>query len=223
MLEAKHHGNRSIAAPVWLISPDSRFSMETAECLKKTHAFCLKGAYTKWQSAVPVLRIYDSKSPKIVLVDEEPKTRDGSSCLSFLKNSGSGFSVIVFMNDMCDENLVSALSHGVSGFVLKPTSSDEIITAMEAVVRGEVWMKRSILERIASLVPYVMLKKSPSLTSREKEIVSLAVEGYSTKGIADKLNISYFTVDTHIKNIYQKLKVNNRSSLVSLVLHNRGL
>lgn len=219
-MEAKQDG--TIAVPVWVITPDNRFRIETTETLRNIQTFCFKGAYAKWQSAIPALADHDSKSPNVILLDEDPKTQDGSSCLSFLKNSAPLSSVIVLMNDMCDQNLVSALSHGVSGFILKPTSMNEVITAIETVVRGEIWMKRAILERIASLIPYVMVKSSPSLTSREQEIVGLAVDGYSTKEIAFRLNISYYTVDTHIKNIYQKLKVNNRSGLVSLVLQTRG-
>ncbi len=220
MIDGSRYALSSTAVPVWLISRDARLRTDIAGSLTKAGRFCLMGTFGRWQSAVPVLRGCGSRPPQIVLVDEDPGTPEGARCLSYLKNAGSPFQVIVLMSSTCDRNLVSALSNGVSGFVVKPTTADELVTAMDTVIRGEVWMKRFVLDRIASLVPHVMLTKSLSLTNREQEIVGLAINGYSTKAIADRLNISYYTVDTHIKNIYQKLKVNNRSGLVSLILHN---
>ncbi len=221
--DGKHRGCGSNGIPFWLISADSRFCEDIAEYLTKVNSFSFRGSFCRWQLAIPELRKHFSMSPRIVLIDEDPKTQDGAACLSFLRDAVPEFSMIVLMNDACDENLLSALSHGVSGFLLKPIATDEIAAAMETVVRGEVWMKRSVLDRIVSLIPRIESMRPPSLTNRELEIVNLVLGGLSTKEIADRLNISYFTVDTHFKNIYQKLKVNNRSSLVSLVLHNRIL
>ncbi len=222
LAEAKGKGADTKAVPVWLITPDRQLRTEITGHIRRAHDCRIEGVYGRWQCAMPVFASLDDEKTKVVVLDEDPGSRNGNGCLSFLKSLGGVFSTVVLMNEPTDNNLASALAHGVSGFIVKPAAADEIVVAVEAVARGEVWMKRQILDRIASLVPHVMMEKSSGLTAREQEIVSLAIEGQSTKMIADKLNISYYTVDTHIKNIYQKLKVNNRSGLVSLVLQTRG-
>jgi len=87
------------------------------------------------------------------------------------------------------------------------------------VASGYVVMPPAILSQITNLIPSLNHSDHEyELTKREKEIIQLVVNGHSTQQIADKLFVSYHTVDNHLRNIYQKLNVKKRTNLVSLVL-----
>ena len=82
---------------------------------------------------------------------------------------------------------------------------------------------RKVLNKMQSVQQYIKPEQSPdyNLTPREKEVLACIVEGLSYKMVADKLGISYFTVNAHIKKIYEKLHVHSLGEAVALALKNR--
>lgn len=114
-----------------------------------------------------------------------------------------------------DEHIVfQALEAGAKSYILKHDEGTKIIDAIESMMQGGA--------PISPLIARLMLKKfnhqtinktalSEALTERQINILKLVSQGFSSKEIAQKLDITYYTVTTHIKNIYGKLQVNSRT------------
>lgn len=109
------------------------------------------------------------------------------------------------------------MQRGCLGFLLKDTTEENLVAAIEQVYRGLEFIEPTLKEYITqNMVHY---RKSgqqvmPALTSREKEILQLIAAEYRTQEIADKLYISYPTVENHRYSIMQKLDAKNTASLV---------
>jgi DNA-binding NarL/FixJ family response regulator len=133
--------------------------------------------------------------------------------------------VVIISSDLRKENIFQALENGISGFVTKHCSSEEIVDAVQAALKGEKFFCSKVID--------ILLAKSlgkdeeencdpTPLSPREIEIVRLAAKGLIAKEIADVLNLSLHTVYTHRKNIMKKLQLNSSSELV-LYAVNKGL
>lgn len=119
---------------------------------------------------------------------------------------------------------------GADGYVLKNTGSEELLKAFETIDKGECYyspsIMRTLMRRNTSSVlsrNALFLKPQELLTSREKEIMPLLVEGLTSAEIAEKLFISESTVISHRKNILHKFNLKNTSALVKFALENNLL
>jgi DNA-binding NarL/FixJ family response regulator len=114
-----------------------------------------------------------------------------------------------------DDNIRTAISRGATGYLLKRSKAPAIIKAIEEAQKGGVLMDSWITGRIIK----DFLGQEPGnrykLTRREKDILQRIAKGRSTLKVAYDLNLSYYTVDTHLKNIFQKLHVHTRHGLVA--------
>jgi DNA-binding NarL/FixJ family response regulator len=107
------------------------------------------------------------------------------------------------------------IENGASGYLIKNASAAEIQEAIETVMAGKLYLSVSIETLLKSKNNYAEI---PALTKREKEILSLISEGYTTNQMAEKLFISPLTVESHRKNLLTKLNVNNTASLIRLAV-----
>lgn len=101
-----------------------------------------------------------------------------------------------------------ALNNGARGYFLKACNAQELVEGLKKVGEGEVYVCEEAMMTLRKK------NKAETLTNREKEILRLIVEGFSTKEIADKLYLSFETVHSYMKNIRQKLGVSNTASIV---------
>ena len=109
------------------------------------------------------------------------------------------------------------LRNGASGYVLKAANTEDLVKAVRIVSKGEVFLyptlaDRLVKEYLGQLGAGVDL--DPQLTTREREILNLIVEGYSNKEIAEKLVISLSTIHTHRRNLMSKLDITSRRGLI---------
>jgi DNA-binding NarL/FixJ family response regulator len=109
------------------------------------------------------------------------------------------------------------MKHGVSGYLLKNVTADELVRAIRQVDCGQHYFGAEIQKILADSV-FDPAEEAPRLTRREKEIVRLIADGHTTNQIAEALFISPLTVETHRKNVMKKLKVTNAASLIRLVV-----
>ncbi|CAM3275986.1 response regulator [Aequorivita lipolytica] len=113
------------------------------------------------------------------------------------------------------------IESGAKGYLLKNASKFEILKAIEVVHSGQKYISPEAQEALNYELN--LQKKLPKITKREKEILVLIVEGLTNSHIAEKLFISIDTVDSHRKNLYSKLNVNNTARLVGFVNENKYL
>lgn len=164
------------------------------------------------------------EQPDVVLMDIEMPGINGIEGVRQLKQHFPHIQVLMQTIFQDDEHIFQAICAGASGYLLKTTSPAGYIDAIRDVYNGGSPMTGSIARKVLTLFQQTARPSaSPDyqLTAREKEILSLMVQGMSFKLIADASSVSYETVRTHMKSIYHKLHVNSNTEAVSKALRER--
>jgi DNA-binding NarL/FixJ family response regulator len=160
------------------------------------------------------LRQIPEKQPDVVLMDIELPDISGIECTARLKRTMPDVQILILTVFKNSDLIFKALEAGASGYLLKRSTPQEIVHAIREVKEGGAPMSSEIARMV---VQYFRKPPSPeiaSLTRREEEILGLLARGYATKEIGDKLSISYDTVCSHLRHIYDKLHVRSRTAAV---------
>jgi DNA-binding NarL/FixJ family response regulator len=172
-----------------------------------------------------LLKSLEIVEPDIILLDIDMPVLNGIETLKEIKKHYPKIKTIILtMHE--EKSLVKKMTDlGANGFLFKNSDIEELIIAMESVMKGKSYFSVSLRNE---LINNDLIGESESnfdskkslLTEREIEIIKLIVEGLSNKEIADKLFISPRTVDTHRTNLMKKLEVNNVAGLVRYAIRN---
>jgi DNA-binding NarL/FixJ family response regulator len=121
-----------------------------------------------------------------------------------------------------DEKVFKAVCEGAKGYLLKTSRSEELIRAVKDAFSGGSPMSPKIAQRVLGMFSSFAPKRGDSgLTEREREILGMLVAGLTNKELAVKLELSVHTVDAHLRHIYGKLEVHNRSGAVARAIRER--
>jgi DNA-binding NarL/FixJ family response regulator len=161
--------------------------------------------------------------PDVVLMDIEMPNVDGISGVREIKKYFPDVKIImqtVFENT---EKIFAALQAGAEGYILKNAPVEAITQSIEEVYHGGAYMTPSVALRVMRFFnqPAQGVSEEYNLTKKEKEVLTLLADGNSYKMVADKMGISYYTVNTHVKHIYDKLQVHSIGEAVSLAIKNK--
>jgi DNA-binding NarL/FixJ family response regulator len=177
-------------------------------------------------NGLEVLEILDKHPADVVLLDINMPVLDGIETCRKIKDLHPTIKVLALT--MYDEgNLIAKMvKNGAMGYILKNTGKDKLIEAIKTIHEGRTYFSARVKDAlITSMVTEKNTNSSsfmPSLTRREKEIIELIVNEYTTHEIADKLFISEKTVETHRKNLLQKLNARNTAGMVRIAIE-KGL
>lgn len=134
------------------------------------------------------------------------------------KNSVQHFSeisVLILTNSISKSDLVELAKAGFRNIIYKTVDRDELFSAVEATLKGKKYYSSELLDMMIDLnMGKQNIDESKALTSSEIEIVKMVSQGFTTKEIAFRKNISFHTVNTHRKNIFRKMEVSNVSELI---------
>jgi DNA-binding NarL/FixJ family response regulator len=122
--------------------------------------------------------------------------------------------VLVIASSCLKEEVLRVLELGVNGYLLKDCERAEIIAALRAVARGEKFICSKVLDVLLPQARPHPVSEAASLSARETEIIRLIAEGNSTVAIADKLNLSRHTINSHRKSILRKLQIKSPVELI---------
>lgn len=155
-------------------------------------------------------------SPQVVLMDLQLPDCSGVDCTFRLKQALPETQFMIFTVHEDSEQIFRALSAGASGYLLKRTPPDDILTAIRDLHQGGAPMSSEIARKV---VQYFRVKppkpaENHGLSPRQEEILKLLAQGLVPKEIAEKLGISVETVRSYLKLIYQKLHVRTRTEAV---------
>jgi len=117
--------------------------------------------------------------------------------------------------------IFNSLAAGASGYLLKPISAAQLLSAVCDVSTGGAPMTSDIARKVVQTFkrPIPVNSTTENLTPREQEVIDLLAKGYLYKEIAEQLSISYSTVHTHVERIFKKLYVRSRAQAVAKYLH----
>ena len=159
--------------------------------------------------------------PDVIVTDISMPTLSGLEGLRQLK-ANHDESRVIFLTMHADARLAAeAFRLGAKGFVLKQSSADELVKAMEAVLAGHTYMSSVLTEEVLALMPDPTTSSGSDLSSRQKEVLRLIVNGHRTKEIAANLNLSPRTVETIKYEMMRNLNVHSTTELVRYSIENR--
>jgi DNA-binding NarL/FixJ family response regulator len=164
------------------------------------------------------LALVSTLNPDVVLMDLRMPVLDGIQATAAIRERWPGTPVLALTTFDDDASLFGALRAGASGYLLKDVSSDTLIAALQAAVRGESFLQSTVTGRVVAAFARLMDAAGARaealvlpLSPREREILTLVGTGASNKEIADRLCLAEGTVKNHVTNILTKLDVRDRT------------
>lgn len=169
------------------------------------------------------LDFLSQQTPDIILLDISLPDMNGIELCAGIRQHNKTSRIIGLTSANETGLITQLLSRGANGYLLKNMEREELITAINQVMSGKIYLSREandkLLEQFTSVTDAV--EKTPVMTRREKEILQLLYDGLTGPQIAEKLFLSPYTVETHRKNLLQKFNVNTSLQLLKLAKENR--
>jgi DNA-binding NarL/FixJ family response regulator len=194
-----------------LVADDHSLFRDGIVSLLEAAGFDVVGQVGNGRAAVKVaLRL----RPDLVLMDIAMTQMSGLEALRLIKAESPETQVVMLTVSDDDADLFEAVKSGAQGYLLKSLNASEFLEMLEGLEHGEAAITRTTAARLFEGFADLSRPRSEpldSLTQRETEILRLVVEGLSNKAIAQALSVSENTVKYHMKNILQKLGVQNRT------------
>jgi DNA-binding NarL/FixJ family response regulator len=206
-----------MSVTVSLVEDNEQLRKTLARVVSRAEGFeCL----SDYGSAEAALEGLPKDRPQVVLMDINLPGINGVECVRKLKQILPQTQVIMLTAYEDTENIFNALAAGASGYLLKRTKSAELIEAIKDVQKGGSPMTTHIARKVVQSFQQVTAaqQQTESLSAREKEVLDALAKGLMYKEIAEKLGISYETVHTYIRRIYEKLQVRTRTEAVAKFL-----
>lgn len=176
-------------------------------------------------SAAQALKILLNNKADVVITDLSMPVADGSSLVSSIQKLYPEIYTLVL--SMHSEPLIISklIKQEVNGYLLKNAEKEELLAAVNTIVGGENYFSKEVKDIYIenSFKRNSNTIKLPELSGREKEVLKLIVDEFTTKEIAEKLFISQHTVESHRKNIFSKLNVKNVAGMVKFAIENNLL
>lgn len=202
---------------VWIIEDNPSYRASLVRLLQSASEIDPELAFASCEAALTALRT--EEPPDVFLVDLGLKGMSGVEGIREIRRLELDSKMIVLTVHATDEKVISAVAAGASGYLLKPSSREEIVTGIEGVVGGispiNGYIARKILEAFSRVAPQQEQHKGYGLTPREQEFLILLVRGLTVRQCAQELGVSYNTANTHIRHIYDKLHVKSRGRVVA--------
>nr|WP_216855316.1 response regulator transcription factor [Paenibacillus alba] len=161
--------------------------------------------------------------PDVVLMDLNMPGMDGLAATAELRRLMPSLAILILSMHDDDEYLFRAIHVGASGYILKSSPHEELLTAIRSVAAGNAYLyptatKRLMNEYIERLKQGENKDTFDTLSEREKEVLALIAKGFSNKEIAEQLIISVKTVESHKSNVMEKLGLKTRPELVKFAV-----
>jgi len=175
---------------------------------------------SQFANAEDALAAIPQEKPDVVLMDINLPGMNGVECVRQLKQHAPQTLVLMLTAYEDTENIFNALAAGAAGYLLKRSKSVELLDAIREVMRGGSPMSTHIARKVVQS----FLKTGPSpeptenLSPREQEVLDCLSQGFLYKEIAEKIGVSYETVHTYVRRIYEKLQVRTRTEAVAKFL-----
>ena len=199
---------------VWIIEDNRAFSRNAAAAINDAGGLDCTGVFRSCEEALAALKT--TASPQVVLMDIGLPGMSGIEGIARLREVAPAVDVVVLTVFEEEDKLFKAICAGASGYLLKSAGLDEIADAIRLAHAGGSPMTPRIARRVLGFFKERPAKQPDyGLTDRERDILQQLVEGLVKKEIAARLDISFHTVDMHLRHIYEKLRVNTATGAVA--------
>ncbi len=151
------------------------------------------------------IEVYDDVLPDVVLMDLRMPGIGGVEAILAIRKKHPAARVIVLSTYDLDEDIHRAIQSGAQSYLLKDMPSEEIASTIHGVFAGDTMLPRQVAERLT------MRSQREQLTERERDVLESLIKGRSNKEIASGLFLSEETVKSHLKMLFAKLRVHDRT------------
>jgi two-component system NarL family response regulator len=162
------------------------------------------------------IELYRAHLPDVTLLDLRMPILSGIEAAAAIHKEYPRAKLIALTTYGGDEDIRRALQAGVQAYLMKDILHDELLKAIRAVHEGQTYLPASVAAALAAQMP------RPDLSARELQVLELIVAGLANKQIAYTLNIAEYTVKNHVKNILDKLAVQDRTQAATVAIQ-RGI
>jgi DNA-binding NarL/FixJ family response regulator len=205
---------------VWLVEDNHTFRNTVVRVLNEVPSLECPRHFSNSEDALGALA--DGAVVDVILLDVELPGLNGIEAVTRIKSISPATRVVMLTVFDDHDKVFRAICAGASGYLLKTSPVEKIVESIREVHGGGAPMTprvaRSVLEMFTRLSAP---QHDYGLTAREQKILELMTQGLIKKEIADRLSLSYHTIDTHLRNIYTKLHVHTRTGAVSKALKER--
>jgi DNA-binding NarL/FixJ family response regulator len=198
---------------VAMIEDDEEIRSNIGDAIAANEDFRLVGTYRDAESALKSLA---GVNPHVVLMDINLPGMDGVQCVRRLKGAMPEVQFLMLTVYQDSTLLIQSLMAGASGYLLKRTSPEKLLSAIREVCAGGAPMTPEMARRVVQHFQAAP-SRSPEvacLTPRERDVLDQLTRGFSYKEAADNLHIGTGTLQSYIHNIYEKLRVHSRTEAV---------
>jgi DNA-binding NarL/FixJ family response regulator len=198
---------------VWIIDDHNSMRSSLSRLLASAQEVTSVETFASCEDALA--KLAQGRCPQLLLLDIGLQGMSGLDGIPLIREKAPEVCIVVLTVFEDDEKLFRAICAGANGYLLKSQSGGEIMQSVRDALAGGSPMSpriaRRVLEMFAKLAPR---KTDYGLSERERAVLELVVEGLLKKEIAQKMELSIHTVDSHLRRIYEKLHVNSRSGAV---------
>jgi DNA-binding NarL/FixJ family response regulator len=178
---------------------------------------------SSYPSAEAALEGLPKEKPDVILMDINLPGISGIDCVGRLKERNPSLLIVMLTVYDDTEQVFQALQAGATGYLLKRTPPKQLLESVMEVLEGGApitsHIARKVVEAFHKPAPAKTADETVTLSAREKEVLEMLAEGYLVKEIADKIGISFGTVRTYVRRIYEKLHVQSRSQAIAKYFH----
>ncbi len=200
--------------PTWIVDDNKSFCFLLAEALNQSDLVECRHYYHSCKALIDALT-HEDVPPSVLLLDIKMPRMSGLDVIASVKEISPSTNIVMLTSFDSDENVKIAMNHGASGYLLKTSTPVEIVSAVVKAQKGGAALDAVITKRLLEIFIGQSPENPHHLTPREKEVLQCAASGLTVHEMAQKLGLSFYTVETHLKNIYQKFQVHNRHGLLS--------
>ncbi len=210
---------RPSASPisVWIVEDHEEFRQSVFDMLAEADGIQCEFAYASAEALLEGLNLHFA--PDVMLMDLGLPGMSGIEAIEKVKAISPATQIIVLSIHENNDRIFDAICKGATGYLLKTSRNDEIVEAIRQVRSGGAAMTPQIARRMLNMFAQLNAPRwDYQLTAREREVLRELVAGRTKEQMAGALDLSYHTVDTHLRNIYAKLHVNSRSAAIAKAL-----
>lgn len=202
---------------LWIVEDNEQYRNTITMLVNRTEHLNCTQTFGSCEQLFSVLKKHPH--PEILLMDIGLPGMDGIEGARRVKEFWPSVDIIMLTSFDEDEKIFKAICAGAAGYLVKSSTEEEIVNSIQQVLDGGSPINPQIARRVLQLFTTLATpRKNYGLSDRELEILKLMVSGHTKKQIADRLFLSYHTIDSHTRNIYAKLQVNSCSGAVGKAL-----
>lgn len=212
--------NPLIMTTVFLIDDHPLVADGIVSMLKTDSSVAITGVARTGEEA---LRMLASQAPDVILLDLNLPDTDGLQLCEQIR-AGNAVSKIVILTSVTDAAIIAkAIANGANGYLIKDLERNDLFEAIDSVLNGNLFVSATANEQLLKSfrLDEKVIQHKILLTRREKEILALLEKGFNGPQIAQKLFLSTFTVETHRKNLMQKLGSSTTQMLLKKAKENK--